>query len=65
MNKKAYISPATLVVTVKLSMMISVSTNVDGLGFSSQSTDEAEITTAGVKNSGYNVWDDDWSEIRR
>lgn len=63
MNKKAYISPETLVTIVKLSAMISTSlgsTNVEGLGYGGDSG-TAGVSEAAVK-SDYNVWNDDRSD---
>ena len=62
--KKTYICPELQVTRVKTEWMIAASiTGINGANGLSNggSTEESGITTAGVKQNNYDVWDDDWS----
>lgn len=62
--KKTYICPELQVTRVNTELMIAASitriNGADGLS-NGGSTEESGITTAGVKQNNYDVWDDDWS----
>lgn len=62
--KKTYICPELQITRVNTELMIAASitgiSGAEGLDLGG-STEESGITTAGVKQNNYDVWDDDWS----
>ena len=62
--KKTYICPELQETRATTELMIAASitriNGADGLS-NGGSTEENGITTAGVKQNNYDVWDDDWS----
>ena len=53
--KKQYIKPQIIAMAIGVTGMVCAS----GLGFSGQTTDDAGISAADSRSSGYSVWDDD------
>ena len=62
--KKTYICPELQITRVNTELMIAASitgiSGAEGLDLGG-STEESSITTAGVKQNSYDVWDEDWS----